>query len=169
MPHTEKSRNPIVRPGHMPHFWRHADESWDGGIHRALKLGENRAHAGPATGWFVPLMASGQTLKSIMTIQCADHGTNKGEFIHLLGQKRQVFTDLDAGHVGRDGVEFATYLRWRFHLQIHHVLMRWTTGQEDHDHRFVGTADTGLRFSAQQSRQRDPSESHRPDAQKVTA
>lgn len=48
-----------------------------------------------------------------------------------------MLADLETIDVGVDRLELATNLARRIHLQIDHVLMRWTPWQEDHDHRLM--------------------------------
>src|SRR5262249_16201770 len=42
-------------------------------------------------------------------------------------RRAEVLTDLNAGHVGGDRLEFAPHLRWGVWLQIEHILGRCST------------------------------------------
>jgi hypothetical protein len=83
-----------------------------------------------------------------MIVLGAHHRPDDGVFISQLGQTRQMLANLDSSDIGPDGIELAADFRGRIPLQIEDILMRWSTREEDHNHRFVGAADPGKRLRA---------------------
>ncbi len=76
-------------------------------------------------------------------------------------------TDVNAGYVGSNGLEFTAYFRGGLGLDIVHVLVRRPSRQKDHDDRLVrGRARLGLR--SQDVRQGQTSHAQGPDPQKVS-
>lgn len=73
--------------------------------------------------------------------------------IHELSQTRQMFTDFNPWHARFDRPKLATNLHWSVHLQIEHVLMRRSSGQENHDDRFRRSTNPLLRLGLQELRQ----------------
>ena len=58
---------------------------------------------------------------------------------------------------------------WGIRFHVKHVLMTWSTGQEDHDDGFVVAFDTGTRFGRQELRQGETAERETPDGHKITS
>ena len=69
-----------------------------------------------------------------------------------------MLANLDPGNRGGDRLEFTPNLPGRIHLQVEHVLMRWSARQENHDDGFVLAASTRERFGLEQLRQREPAQ-----------
>src|SRR5258706_16458956 len=76
--------------------------------------------------------------------------------------EREVLADLDAGHVGLDGVELAAEFLRRVRLEVVHVHVRRAAGQVDHDGRLRGSPAAGHRAQAQRS------EEHTSELQSLT-
>ena len=69
------------------------------------------------------------------------------ELVHLPGRARQVLADLDAGHVGGDGLELAAKLGGRVGLQVPGVDGAQAAVQEQEDQRDIARA-SGPRWAA---------------------
>jgi hypothetical protein len=95
-----------------------------------------------------------------------------GEPVHLLGQQRQHFAEADAGHVGRDGAEFAAHLGRSLGLGIEGFVVRDAAGQPEEEHLVGGGGATRRRrgrSSMAEQVQRGGGQRHAPDAQQLTA
>ena len=78
-----------------------------------------------------------------------------------------MLANLDAWHIGGDRPEFTTNFRRRIQFQIESVLMRRSPRQVNHNHRFVGPAETGCRFRLEQLRQGQPSHAERANLDEI--
>jgi hypothetical protein len=95
----------------------------------------------------------GEALVKIVTALGVDHRADDGELVHHAGHSWEFFANLNSGHVGRDGLEFPANVRRGVWLQVEHILMGRTTGEQDVDDRFVGPAGSGTVFGLQQAGQ----------------
>ena len=75
-----------------------------------------------------------------MSTVASNHGSDHGRTIHQRRQFRKDLTDLNARHVGRDWSKLPTDFGRSVRLNLPHVLMGWSTSQEDVDNRFVSQA-----------------------------
>src|SRR5437764_4695786 len=78
-----------------------------------------------------------------------------------------MLADLDSRDGGGNRFELAADFRRRVHFEIENVLMRRPAGQENHDDRFVRTADAGLGFGLEELGQRQAAKAQRADFEKV--
>ena len=78
-----------------------------------------------------------------MGIDRADQGSDDRQFIHHSGHARKQFTNADARDFRGNLSELTADFRGRVRLDVEHVLMRGSTGQEDHDDGFMGILATG--------------------------
>ena len=72
-----------------------------------------------------------------------DHGPDDGQFVPHFGLQREVFADLHAGDIRRDGLELATELFWSVRLEIVCIQVGRPTRQVDHDGRLEGERSAG--------------------------
>ena len=165
--HAEEAGLARVRPTHLAHLRREAEERRDGRVGRALQLREHGAERGPAAGRLVAREPPRLALEGVVVVNRADHRADEDELVHDGSGAREQLADLDAGDVRRDGFQLAANLARRVHLQVEHILMRRAAGQEDVDDGLVRFADARLRLDAQQVREGKPAEAQRPDAQEV--
>ena len=93
----------------------------------------------------------------------------KCNLVHDRCQTRHQLTDLDAGHLRGDRVEFAAYLGWSTGLEVEHVQMWRTTGQEDHDDALVRVANPCLLFSPQQVGEGQTGNAQRANTKEIAA
>jgi hypothetical protein len=78
-----------------------------------------------------------QALESRMLSLGTDQRPNDGQLIHPLSQQRHVFANFNSINVGMDRRKLTAILNGSQWLQVDHILMRRTTGEKNHDHRFV--------------------------------
>ena len=135
---AQETRQTGIRIRRVPGLDRQADERRNGGIDRALQFGERRAQRRMIV--LIPLRSdriAAQAQVRGMLIGAAVQRANDGELVHHRRQPRHVLADFDARDVRPDRLERSANLDRRLHLQVEHVLVRWTTGQIDHDDGFV--------------------------------
>ncbi len=137
MCHPEESRLARACPGHVTHLRGQARKSRHCSICLSLKLRDDRPKRRPSARRLPFRTASRQALKGVVRGLAVRHRADDGELVHHLRQLRQMLANLETIDVGVDRLELATNLTRRVHLQIDHVLMRWTPWQEDHDHCLV--------------------------------
>ncbi len=154
-------------PAHLAHLRRKPDERRNEFVDRTLKFRNDRAQRGPAARRLLANGAARQTLKRIVVVQSTDYRTDDRELVHLRGEERQVFANLDSRNFRGDGLELAANFRRRIHLQIEHVLMRRAARQENHDDSFVRASRAAQRFSLQQLRKSESAQTERANPQKV--
>src|SRR5580693_4757674 len=105
---------------------------------RPLHLRDDRADAGASTDRdAVAPRPTAHALVAVVIVDAADHRANDGELVHLGGDPRETFADLNAGDLGRDRTELAADLFGRLSFDFPEVLMRRAAGEEDVDHRLL--------------------------------
>jgi len=92
---------------------------------------------------------SGYALVKVVCALGVDHRADDGEFVHHPGHPRKLFANLNTGHVCRNGFEFSPDVRGRFGLEIEHVLMGRTAGEQNVDDRLVRATGSGAIFGLQ--------------------
>ena len=156
----------------MPCLRSQANERRDAGLGGALQLGNRRPDAGPSAGRLAggvkgrPLAAAVAHERIVRSIRRPNNRADAGPFIHDARHVRQQLADLDAGHVGGNGVQDASIFLRRVGLEINEILMRRRAGHVDHDHGLVIAphARGGL-LGGEQLRQGQTAE--RPHAQEI--
>ena len=113
---TEEASHAVVRPRHMPHLRRKSNERWNRRITRALELRKQRTHRRPAAQRLITIHVARVALEGFVTIFHADHRADDRAFIHHLGEARQMFANLDARNVRRDGSELPAHFAGRVGL-----------------------------------------------------
>ena len=102
----------------------------------------------------------------------SDDAANKSELVGYLREEGKLFADLDAWDVRADRPKLAAILGGCLGLEIPHVLMRRSAGQEDHDDRLVINAARDLsrrRFGREDLRKRSPAEGEAADLEEGAA
>lgn len=94
-----------------------------------------------------------------------DKRTDDGQLIHPLSQPRHVLAHIDSRDIRMNRRELASVFNRCRRFQVHHILMRRSTRQEDHDDGFVLLSRCRV-FRLQQLRQRDSAKPERSDFQK---
>jgi hypothetical protein len=113
--------------------------------------------------------AASVTLESIMISRRTDDRADNGELVHHRGEFGKLLTDFNAGDICPNRLKLAADFRWRIGLQIEHILVRRTTGQKDHDHRFLQTSLALRSFRSEQLGQRHSAHEQAAKAQKTAA
>jgi len=90
-----------------------------------------------------------------MIVYRSDHRTYECYLIAELRELRKVFANLHAGDWRVNGLKLAPNFSGSIHLQIEDILVRRPAGQENHDHRLVRQANTGLGLGLQKLWQRE--------------
>ena len=90
---------------------------------------------------------------------------NQRELVHHPRGERKMLTDLNARDVGVDGRELATNFQGSIRLEIHHVLVRRTACQVDHNDRLTGVANSSLCLGTQDVGHREPAYAEGADLQ----
>ena len=81
-----------------------------------------------------------------MVARTTNNGPDQRELVHHSRGERQKLADLNARDVRIDGRKLTANFQRRIRLEIHHVLVRRATRQEDHDDGLPRVADSGLRL-----------------------
>jgi len=97
---------------------------------------------------------------------------NQRKLVHVLGDLRHVFADLNAVHIGRDRLELAAKLDRGLGLEVPGIHRAQPAVQEEKDQRdFLGGFPQfcGLSLQLQQTRQRQTEQAGGPHTQEVAA
>ena len=114
------------------------DERRDRRLVRPLHFRDDRADAGTSADRdAVAARPAAHALVAVVIVDAADDRADDGELVHLRGDPRKAFADLDAGDFGRDRAELAANFLRGLGLDFPHVLMRRAAGEEDVDHRLL--------------------------------
>ena len=79
-----------------------------------------------------------------------------------------MLADLNPCNIGGDRTKLAANLDWGIHFEVEHILVRGTTRQINHDHRFIGTTNLVLGLGTKQLGHREPTKTKCTDLQKIT-
>src|SRR5205085_288947 len=120
-----------------------------------------------AAAWLALMRPAVHALVGRVVSFAANHRPDDRQLVHYLGHSWQVLANLDARHAGADRFELAANLCRSVRLEVNHILVWWTTRQEDHDNRLVRAAHTGLGLRAQQLRQRQTAHGQAADLQET--
>ena len=114
----------------------------------AFHLGHHRTNAWPAAAWlWTAALVASHAMKRVVIVDLPDGRSDGRTFVPHLRQLWKIFTDTHPGNTGGNGVKLAAIFQRRFLLNIPHVHMTRTAGQEDHDHALLalgGHAGFGL-------------------------
>ena len=169
VPDAKKAGIAWVGPRRMARLPLKGNKWRDSFIQRTFETGQNGTHAGCLVLACLECRVAAHTNVGVVLIACARHRPDDGEFVHHFRKQWHVLTDFDAGDICFDGLELATDVGWGIRFHVKHVLMTWSTGQEDHDDGFVVAFDTGTRFGRQELRQGETAERETPDGHKITS
>ena len=133
---TETGRARIA-PLVVATLWRQTDEGWHRGTSGALDFAHHRTDRRPSAGRCIARRAASEALVSVVATMRPDHRTDEAELVRHAGDLREQLTYLNSGNIRVDRFELAADVRRRVEFDVEHVLMRRTTGQEDHDDGFV--------------------------------
>lgn len=168
--HAEVARVTGGAVGRVTGFGGEADEGGDGGVGGAVEFGDYGAHGGPAAGRLFGDGAAGVADEGIVVAAGgAVHGADGDEFVHDPRAVGHVFGDVDAGDVSAGGAMGAADLDGSVHFKIDHVLVRWGTGEVDHDDRLVGAFDAGEFLGSEHLWKGEAAEGETTDAEHVAA
>src|SRR5262249_3754597 len=137
----------------MLHPRLESDEGRNRAVGCAENLGNSSAERWPAAWRLILFAATGHAHEIAVVVNRIGNRADNGEFVGDTRDERKMLANLDSGHVCGDGPEFATNFRRCVELEIEGVLMWWSTGKINHDHRFVRATKSRGRFRLKQLRQ----------------
>ena len=146
-----------IRPRAALHSGRESHEGGGAGCRGTQQSRDDRAERGPTAWRLVIDSLPGHALERRVASFGADDRADHGQAVHHRSHPRQVLADPDSRHRGRDRLKFASNLRRRLHLQVEHVLVRGSSGEEHHDDRFLRPGPAGG-FGGEQLRERESSD-----------
>ena len=162
------SRHKIDRRGHTLDPWTELTR-------------ENRPQRRPATrrktgnqrrgSHLLVRLPAGRTPVGVVVVVETVQRTDQRQLVSKPGQPRHQLADVDPGHPGRDRPEFPANHRRRLGLQIVHVQVRRSPGQQQHDDaldrpiRRSRHRQLALGFRSQDLRQRQPAQRQPADLQ----
>ena len=155
----------------MPCLRGQANEWRDAGLGGALQFGNRRADARPSAGRLAVGVKGGSLAAAVAherivrAVRRADNRADAGPFIHDARHVWQQLADLDAGHVGGNGVQVAAIFLGRIGLEINEILVRRRPGHVDHDYRLVIAPHARGLLGGEQLRQGETAE--HPHAQEI--
>src|SRR5262249_15414866 len=155
-------------PGSMDGPGRKPDKRWNVAMDRPLEPRDDGPQAGPAP--LCPaydILVPGQTLPRGVLSPGTYQGPDDHKLAHHLRQPRHVLADPQALDIGSNWLEVAPYPRRCLRFEVEHILMRRSSGQEDHDDRFVRSRDPRGRLGAEQLWHRQPPQGQSAELEKI--
>src|ERR1043166_3568044 len=91
-----------------------------------------------------------------MSLLAKPHAANDRELVGNPRLQRQMFADIDAGHVGTDGPKIAAIFGGRVRLHVIHIHVARPTVEVDHDDGLVRGECVGMSLGAKEVGEREP-------------
>ena len=142
---SEEAGHAGIGPRHVLCAGCEADEGGHRRVDRPAELGDARTDRGPSADRLEAILRPARhALKPGVARLASDHGADDRKLVHASRQLRKDLADLQARDVCVDRPKLAADLAGGIRLEVPHVLMGRTTGEEDVDQRFVPGPAAGL-------------------------